>query len=366
MNRTTIALFLILAAVISCEREEDDFVWQFRQGSGRAYFIENTADSGFVSAGILNGKAYTMMNDRKGRKVFSYTSEYAGSYRSVWKDTSVYIVAGVSDSKLILGRLSNEGVLVWEKTVDTEGVVSNVFLFSRGEGEFSVVCSAGPEDITLTASKLSVVSFDTSGVISSQLDRDYLGLFAVTGIADRPDGSITLAVTKSYPGGKSDAYTVRIGSDLNTIWQKELITNPSYGGASLGLCRAPSDGVYVIGRTEYISGDELFTNTFISAVSSTGSVRWTSYPESSNEGAAVRLNESGVIYLLNKNCYIVNRLEDNQSNATDEGNIKVYAVCDSYDTDALADSFTINFDGNLLLAGSQSGSYFIALKNIPR
>ncbi len=365
MSRNTLAILMMLAALISCESEEDDFVWQFKQGSGRAYFIENTADSGFVSAGILNGNAFTMMTDRTGKKVFSYTSEYAGSYRSVWNDTSVYMVAGVSDSKLVLGRLTNEGELVWEKTVDTEGVVSNVFLFSKGEGEFSVVCSAGPEDTTLTSSTLSIVSFDTSGVISSQSGRDHVGLFAVTGIADWTDGSITLAVTKSYPEGKPDAYAIRIGSDLNTIWQRELITNPSYGGASLGLCRAPSDGVYVIGRTEYISENNLFTNTFISAVSSTGTVRWTSYPESSNEGAAVRLDDNGVIHLLNKNCFIVNRLNDNQTSATDAGSIKVYAVCDSYDTGALADYFTINYDGNLLLAGSQSGSYFIALKNIP-
>ena len=266
MNRNTIALFLVLTAVISCESEEDDFLWQFKQGSGHAYFIENTADSGFVSAGILNGKAFTMMNDLTGKKVFSYSSEYPGSYRAVWKDTSVYMVAGVSESALIIGRLTNDGVLVWEKKVETGGLVSNIFLTSKGEGEFSVLCSASPDDTTLTSSTVSVVSFDTSGVVSAQSDRDFTGLFAVTGVVDRPEGAIAMSVTRYYPGGKPDAYIVQTGSDLNTIWQREIITNPSYGGASLGISGGPNNGFYVIGRTEYTSDGEVFRNTFISAL----------------------------------------------------------------------------------------------------
>jgi len=364
MGKNTLVLLIMLTTLFSCESENSDFAWQYKQGSGHAYFIENTSDSGFVSAGTLNGKAFTMMTSKDGKKVFSFSSQYDGSYQTVWRDTSVYMVAGVSGSSLVIGRLSKEGTLVWENMVETGGLVSTVFLYNTGGGNFSAVCSAGTGDVTLATSTLSVVSFDTSGVVTSQKSREFIGLFAVTGIAGETDGALAMSVTKVFSDLKPHAYAIQLGSDLNSVWEKELITNPSYDGASLGICRGASNGIYIIGRTEYTSGEDFFINTFISSITSTGMVNWTKYPESSNEGVAVRVDESAIIHILNRNCFIVNRLEDLGTDVLDQGGIKVLSVCDSYDTDALASSFTINHEGNLLLAGSQAGSYFIGLKNI--
>jgi hypothetical protein len=109
MVRRAVYLVVILIAVASCDREKDDFLWEHKAGAGRAFFIESLADSGFVNGGNLNGKAYFMLNERSGKRVFDYTSQHNGSYRSVINDTAFHIVAGADGSEL----LSNPARQVW-------------------------------------------------------------------------------------------------------------------------------------------------------------------------------------------------------------------------------------------------------------
>jgi hypothetical protein len=181
MSRNILCLFILLAAVISCDDEKDDFVWEYKPGSGRAYFIESRPDSGFVNGGTLNGKAYFMQNSRTGKKVFSFTSQFNGSFRSVLSDTSLNILAGVAGSNLLLTRLDETGSLIWEKSVETGSMVGNAFL-TRGEDDnFMVLCSPDADSVSLGSSQISIISFDSSGVILSQVDRTYTGFFAVTG-----------------------------------------------------------------------------------------------------------------------------------------------------------------------------------------
>ena len=65
--------------------------------------------------------------------------------------------------------------------------------------------------------------------------------------------------------------------------------------------------------------------------------------------------------MLNMNCFILNII--NPDDGSDAGRIKVLDVCDSNDSDALGMDLDQNFDGNMLLAGSKGGSFYMALKS---
>ena len=65
--------------------------------------------------------------------------------------------------------------------------------------------------------------------------------------------------------------------------------------------------------------------------------------------------------MLNKNCFIVNIA--NPSDGSDAGRIQMLGVCNSDNTDVFGFDFGINFDKNILVAGSMGGSFYLALKS---
>jgi hypothetical protein len=105
-------------------------------------------------------------------------------------------------------------------------------------------------------------------------------------------------------------------------------------------------------------------NSFVASISSSGGINWKRYPENSNEGVAVIHDEDGLVFLLNRNCYIVNTLSESDGSGSEAGRIRAFLVCDSYDTGAEADSFDFNYAGNILLAGTRSGSYYLLIKPV--
>jgi hypothetical protein len=65
--------------------------------------------------------------------------------------------------------------------------------------------------------------------------------------------------------------------------------------------------------------------------------------------------------MMNKNCFIINTV--NPADGTETGRIQILSVCISKSTDALGSDFAINYDKNVLIAGSLGGSFFLALKS---
>jgi hypothetical protein len=258
--------------------------------------------------------------------------------------------------------LDPDGGLVWEKKVDAEISVSEVFLFPGGDkGEITVVCGTGPDEPAEALSGLMKVICDTAGNIGSAVTRNEPSFFRLSGAVALADGGYMLATTESAGAAKPVAAMRRISSTLsNSATRTELSNNPAYSAASLDICVAASGEFLVSGRTELSSGENIFMNSFLSMVRSTGS--WKKYPENSNEGVALWYDGHGLVYMLNRNCFIVTVL------STDDGSeyrrLRIYNACDSYDTDALAETFVITHDGNLLLAGMKGGRYYLALKPV--
>ena len=65
---------------------------------------------------------------------------------------------------------------------------------------------------------------------------------------------------------------------------------------------------------------------------------------------------------MNKNCIIVNTL--NKEDGSVSGIIRTYRECDSQKTDTYGYSVTTDNGGDLIMAGSRGGRFYIALKSI--
>lgn len=362
MRKTVLLSFLMLVAIISCNRETDDFIWEYTGGTGTAYFLSLTHDSGYISAGSSGGNPFILKTGRSGKSLFSYTSAETGSFKVVYSDTAFHIAAGGSEGDLLITMLDNQGSLLWEKRVPATISVTEVFLFSgEDEGEMIALCGTGPDEPSGAISGLMKVSFDTTGNIGSVTTRNEAAFFRVSGAVVLADGGFMLATTESAGTAKPVAAMRRVSSTLSNSGNRtELSNNPAYSAASLDICRAASGEFIVSGRTELASGDNLFMNSFVSMVRSSGA--WKKYPENSNEGVALWYDGHGLVYILNRNCFIVTVL------STDDGSdyrrFRVFNACDSYDTEAFAESFAINHDGNLVMAGTKGGRYYLALKPV--
>lgn len=363
MIRRAVYLTLFLVAVASCDREKDDFLWEHKAGAGRAYFIESVADSGFVNGGTLNGKAYFMLNERSGKKIFDFTSDNKGSYRSVVNDTAYRIIAGADGSQLLLTRLDKTGNMVWEKLIDAGGSVGNAIIMRDGDAVFNVLCGPDADSINLATSVVSLIRIDTSGTELGRITRTYSGFFSIADVIPVTGGNFAAAVTKGFPGGKTNGSVVLLNSNLQHLWERELSTNPSYAAASLSICKGENNGYIISGKNELAFEGEDLVNSYIAAVSSSGVMLWKRYPENSNEGVAVMRDDNGLVFLLNKNCFIVNRLDGDE--VLETGRIRTYLACDSYDTDAKAGAFAFRYDGSLLMAGAKAGNYYLAIKPVP-
>lgn len=363
MVRRAVYLTFILIAVASCDSEKDDFLWEHKAGAGRAYFIESLADSGFVNGGTLNGKAYFMLNERSGKKIFDYSSQYNGAYSSVINDTAYHLLAGADGSQLLLTRLDKEGNMVWEKLIEAGGSVGNAVIMRDGDATFTVLCGPNADSLNLSTSVVSLIQIDTAGSELGRTTRTYSGFFSVADARPVSGGNYVTAVTKAFPGGKSNGSVVLLNGSLQHLWERELSTNPSYAAASLSVSPGENNGYIVSGKNELAFEGEVLVNSYVAAVSSSGVMLWKRYPENSNEGVAVMRDDNGLVFLLNKNCFIVNQLYG--ADGLEAGRIRTYMACDSYDTDAKAEAFAFRYDGSLLLAGAKAGNYYLAIKPVP-
>jgi hypothetical protein len=267
------------------------------------------------------------------------------------------------DRNFCLTRLDKSGNMVWEKAIEAGGSVGNAIIWRDDAASFTVICGPDADSINLASSVVSVIRFDTTGVELGRTSRTYSGFFAVADALPVSGGGYAAAVTKALPGGKSKGSAVLYNSNLQHLWERELSTNPSYAAAALSICMGDNNGYIVSGKNELAFEGEELVNSFVASVTSAGVMAWKRYPENSNEGVAVMRHDNGLVFLLNKNCFIVNQLYE--SDGLEAGRIRTYLACDSYDTDAKAEAFAFRYDGNLLLAGSKAGNYYLAIKPVP-
>ncbi len=356
-----ISLILLVIVLLSgCKKDKSYFAWEKSYGIGEARYIKVTSDSGLIACGVSENQPYLLRLDDNKLVITEYREEVTGVFTSVMYDTSGYILAGSTEGKMLLIRLSITGNKLWEKVSDPGFEVSQTQLLKLDNGNIMAIGSASPDTIYSVQTGLLFMSFDTTGQVIDE--KEYISGFHIASYQAAIDNSdnIYLALTRRENLKEPKATVAKFNSSIQRIWEVELSNNPDYGAAALAVILDGSE-VYVAGRTELPKeGGGVLNNSFISSLTDGGSLKWKKYPENSNSGTGLIINSANELVLLNKNCFIISLLDPDSG--ADGGRIRMFDVCDPYNTDAIASCFDIDFNNDFVIAGSLGGRFYIAVK----
>ena len=359
-------LFVIIIPVIifnSCSKKEDgDFLWEKTYGEGHAYYLEYSADSGFVICGQAENYPFLVKLNKNNRSLLEYESEREGLFSSVWSDTSRFIATGSSNGEMLLTGIDKEGNMLWDTLISASFTLGITNLSCYGNGDFLAVATSVPDSTVSGNTGILFVKFDTAGQITEKKEITETGLLSVNSITSDESGNIFLPVTRRIPGNKTKANVAKYTADLNKLWETELFNNPDFGAASLGIIIDSDGTVFVSGNTELLTEEELLDNSFVVSLSSSGTVNWKKYYEKSNTGIDMMFDENGLLMVLNRNCFIVNLVSPEDGTETDR--LRMFDICDPSVTDAFGEDFVFTSEGNLMIAGSRGGNFYLALKSL--
>lgn len=353
---------LLLLLIVSCKKGTDDFlIWQKSLGPGIAFFISSAPDSGIISAGTLNNKAYLSKLSKSKDPEMEYTSESDGLFSSVWYNDSFIIAAGSSEGKMLLTRLDYEGHQIWSTTINAGFTVDVTTLLNKDDGNMLAVGSASADSTYEGTTGVLFVRFDADGGISLNKAVTENSFMAANNAAADGSGNVYLSLTRKTGGLTGKMSVAKFNSDFNKIWETELYNNVNFGASGRGILVDNKSNVFVTGKTEVSKETGTLDESFLASLSGSGIVRWKKYLENSNCGTSLIMNETGSLYLLNRNCFFINVV--NTEDGSDEGRLRTFDACDPYSTDAFGMYFNTDHDGNMLVAGTRGGNYYLALKD---
>ena len=271
------------------------------------------------------------------------------------------IAAGSADRKMLLARIDGNGKKIWDTVFTTNYVIDRASLSYLGNGDFLAVGSADPDSVSALSSGLLFVWFDSTGTVSDLGEVIETGFFAANEAIVDNIGNIFLAATRMITGDKPKASVIKYNQLLQKIWEKELYNNPNFGAASLGIRADNSGNIYVSGKTELEVSTGVQYNTFIALTAASGTVNWKNYLEYANAGSSVIIDESGQPVILNRNCIIINSINKEDGSVSEI--IRTYRECDSQNTDTYGYYIDVDYQGNLIAAGSRGGRYYLVMKS---
>ena len=364
MKRLILYLLILLFILLqSCRKSENDFIWEKSYGKGAALFVVTSSDSGFAACGEMEGKPYFIRFDKNRQMIMDFNGENPGLYSSFWFDTSGYISGGNIEGKMLIMYHNPEGNMLWEKSIDAGYNIDYTSLLYSGNGEFLAIGSASPDLSDSGPAGLLFVRFDTTGQVLSQTNLEETNFISANKAAVDNGGNIYLALTRSATGSKPKASVAKYNDQFQKLWETDIFNNPNFAAASLAINLDESGIIYVTGKTELPVEGGILNNSFLVSLSNSGEMGWNEekrYLENSNEGTAIIFNDAGELMMLNKNCFIINII--NPADGTDAGRIRMFSLCDSYNTDAHGLDFGINYDKNILVAGDRGGNFYLAIK----
>lgn len=359
-------LFVLIIPVIifnSCSKKgESDFLWEKSFGEGHAYCLEYSMDSGFVSCGHVDNYPFLVKLNKKRQSLVEYQSEKEGLFSSVWSDTSHFIAAGNSNGELLLTGVDNEGNMLWDTLVSASFDLGIANLSWYGDGNLLAVATSFPDSTVTGNTGILFVKFDTTGQIVEKKEIAETGLISVNKIISDESGNILFPVTRRIAGNKTQASITKYTADLNKLWETELFNNPDFGAESLGIIIGSDGTVFVSGNTELMTEEEILDNSFVVSLSSSGSINWKEYYEKSNTGTDMMFDENGLLMILNRNCFIVSLVSP--EDGSENGRLRMFDICDPSVTDAYGEDFDFTCEGNLMIAGSRGGNFYLALKSL--
>ena len=360
MNRLIVALILVLNLLPGCKKSTNDPIWERSFGVGNAFFIRATADSGLISCGELGGKPYVLKLDRNKSIISEYKSSDDGLFSSAWFNSDITIVAGSSKGKMLIAWLDNQSNPIRDTTFSSDYHIDYSSVCYLGNSKLLAVGSASPDSANSGATGLYFVWFNTAGSLTDKKEIKETSFISANRVITDNSGNIYLSLTRKSAGSKSKATVAKFNSQLQKLWETEIYNNPGFGASSLGIYLDNTGIIYATGNTELpvVSGTSY--SSFSAKLTNNGIVQWRKYPENSNSGSAVIIDKNGQVLMLNHNCFIINILNPDDGSTT--GTVRAFDVCDSKNTNAFGQDLDIIFDGNIIMAGSKGGGFYLALK----
>ena len=360
MMKKILALLSVFVLVVSCKKENDNIVWNKSYGAGNAYFVSAASDSGIIACGVKSGKPYLLKLSSDKSFEADYTSEQNGIFTAAWGDTSCFIACGSSNGKLFITRISPDGNKVWDTTLAAGFTVEVAGLAHTGGGNFLALGSADPDSSDAGATGLLFVRFDTSGTVllKKEISEEYF--ISANNFTLDNSGNIYLAVTRRNPFAKSRAGVAKYNSDIQKLWETELYNNPDVTAACRGVKTGISDSVYVTGKTQVARKEGTLDNSFVASLSKSGTVGRKKFLENSNAGYGLVFDSSDRILMLNRNCFFISIIEPLAGYGSER--LRMFSECDAYKTDAFGSAIDVFYNGNIIVAGSLSGNFYVALK----
>jgi hypothetical protein len=359
--REIIKVLILIFLISSCKKEgNDDFIWEKSFDQGDALFIRSTPDSGFISCGELNSKPYLIKFSKDRKVLVDVSLDDEGLFSSAWSDKSGYVAAGNAGGTILLARFSPGGVNRWDTTITTGFKVDRTTLCYMGGGNLLAVATAIPDSANSGVTDLFFIRLDTTGHVIQKNEITATSFISANKAFVDNTGNIYLPLTRKTATAKPKASVAKFNSSFQKLWETELYNNPNFGAATLDINLDASGNIYVSGRTELTSGESITNNSFFASLTATGTIRWKQYRQNINEGVALVFNDD-ILMMLNTNCFAVSMA--NPLNGDDSGNIRIFDACDSKTTDAFGRDMDVTHDGNILIAGSKGGSFFLALRS---
>jgi hypothetical protein len=313
-----------------------------------------------LSCGELGGKPYLIRLDRNKNKISDYKYSNEGLFSSAWVNSDISIAGGSSKGKMLITCLDEQGNLKWDTTFSTGYKLDYSSICYLGNGKLLAVGSASPDSVNSVANGLYFVWFDTAGIITDKKEIPGSSFISANKVITDNSGNIFIALTRQGTGLKPKSSVAKYNSLLQLFWETELYNNPEFGASSFGIILDNTGNINVSGKTELYMASGTIFNSFAVSLTNSGTVRWKKYLENNNSGSSVLIDETGQVLMLNHNCFIIDILDPDNGSTT--GLIRTFDGCDSKNTDAFGRDFDINYDKNILMAGSNGGGFYLALK----
>jgi hypothetical protein len=359
-----IVFSLIFFLTVSCRKENSLFIWEQSMGTGNAWFVSSAPDSGIMACGEKSNLPFFVKfhSDKSIDIQYSYPDE--GLFSSVWGDTSGFIAAGSTSGKLLLVRLGKLGNQIWDTTISTTFKIDFTRLCHEENGQFVAIGTESADSASSSSAGLLFLRFDTAGNILMKKEVSEEWFTSAGDALTDGSGAIYLAVTTNESGMKPRASVAKYDPDFNLIWQTDLYNNNSYSSSAFGIISSGSK-IFVTGKTEVAQVDGTLENSFVASLSAAGVINWKKYLEIYNSGVRMQISDSGILMLLNSNCFVIDLISNFTSDTGHnvDGLIRPFDACDSKNTDAIGSGFYIDHSGNIVASGSLGGNFYISVKS---
>lgn len=352
---------LTFIAAAACSRTEDNILWDKSLGAGEAFCVAAAGDTGIICGGTIAGKPYIAFLDKKLSKRFEYSPDINGTITSLVTSGDRIMAGGSSEGMMFIAVVDFFGNSLGDTLIQFGFNVGRTSLCPAGSDSFMALGSSTDDTIRAVPYGLAFTEVNIEGEVLKSYDTIPGSFIKAGNICSDNSGNYYIALSRIGPGGKIKATVASFDHMLRKLWETELYNNPGFGASSLGIAAGKSGDIFVTGYTEFSVNNGTDRNAFSAAVGKNGQINWKRYLEYSNSASSQFEDASGTLYVLNSGCIILNSL--NAGDGTVTGILRTFAACNPSKDKARGNAVTGGPAGELLVAGSRNGNFYIVAKS---